>query len=153
LVLTTVANIGGDKAKKLLGEGEDYYRALQWISLSDCNAMPWAFRTCRMLGVFQGINLPYDKKTVDSNVKELDKLASMFETRLKTHTYLVTERPTISDFMAVYILSSAFKFIFGTNFRTAHPHFTRWFKTVSQHPFFEGAFDNFEYPDEMVNKN
>lgn len=118
--------------------------------MNTTHSWPWIYSTASMLQLLiPHLNQPFDKKKVDLNLKELDKLATYFEKRLATNTYLVGERPTIADFLSVAIFATGFKAVLGNNFRTSHPHFTRWVNTVSQHEFFEGEFKDIKYIEEV----
>lgn len=75
--------------------------------------------------------VPFNKKSVDTALASGDKFAEIFNTHLKNNTYLVGERVTVADYVAVGMLSKAFNSIWDKTWAKSHPYLTRWYLTLS----------------------
>lgn len=87
---------------------------------------------------------PYNKKQVDEALATLEKINSVYEARLTNYTYLVGERITYADYFTAILMVRGFNYLYGTEWRKAHPAITRWFKTVSSQPFFKDTVGEVE---------
>lgn len=73
---------------------------------------------------------PYNKKSVDDNLKATEANVKVLEDHLLVNTYLVSERFTLADLFVAGIVSRGFQFFWDPEWRSQHPNITRWFRTV-----------------------
>lgn len=73
---------------------------------------------------------PYNKKSVDENLKATEANVKVLEDHLLVNTYLVSERFTLADLFVAGIVSRGFQFFWDPEWRSQHPNITRWFRTV-----------------------
>lgn len=93
---------------------------------------------------------PYNKKIVDDALKSCELILSLFEDRLSTHTYLVTEKITLADIFCVTILTRGFNFLFGKKWRLDHPAITRWFNTIIASDFLKAEYTDFKFIENQI---
>lgn len=119
---------------------------LKWVSLSNSD-MPNA-----VMGALLPIvgRVPYNKKSVDTSLAQLNAIGSVFEARLKNYTYLAGERITLADLFGAAILSKALSTLLDAKWRAANPATVRWFKTVVASPIISEAFGKTEFAEEAL---
>ncbi|ANB11968.1 Cam1p [Sugiyamaella lignohabitans] len=93
---------------------------------------------------------PYNKKNVDTALENLASFTAILESHLVKNTYLVGERVTVADIYAAGGIVSAFKNLFGAEWRKSHPAITRWFTTLLHTPYYAKDYANFEFIAEPV---
>lgn len=133
--------------KSLLGKSEqDYAQIIRWFSFANTELLPTSARA------FQPIigKVPYNKKQVSDANADLATIAQIFEQRLSEFTYLVGERLTLADLFAASVAIRGFQYLFGSEWRAAHPATTRWFTTIIAHPILAPAFADFKFIEKPV---
>lgn len=126
---------------KLLGKNAaEYAEILRWLSFSTSEVLTTIAK------VFKPISgkAPYNKKQVDEALEYLEKVNSVFEDRLTKYTYLVGERITLADYFSACLIVRGFNYIYGAEWRKAHPAITRWFTTVVSQPFLKNVLGEVE---------
>lgn len=93
---------------------------------------------------------PYNKKNVDEASKAAERAVDVIEKHLLTNTYLVGERITLADLFAAGIISRGFQYVYGKEWRDAHPNVTRWYSTVYNQPIYSAVVDPLSFIDEAV---
>lgn len=121
---------------------------------------------------------PYNKKNVDDSAKKAEAAVDVIEKHLLTNTYLVGERITLADLFAAGtcqdpiqpppsymtclptmkrmltacqgIISRGFQYVYGKEWRDAHPNVTRWYSTVYNQPIYSAVVDPLSFIDEAV---
>ncbi|KAI3403348.1 TEF4 [Candida oxycetoniae] len=133
--------VPADQVKGVLGKnGAQYASILQWESLIN---QEWIGAWVPTFYLAVG-KAPFNKKVNDENLAKLNTIGGILETRLHDYTFLVGERITFADLFAVAAISVALKTTLGAPFLAKFPNINRWFKTVSQSPFWNGRFEGFE---------
>ncbi|EDK45628.1 conserved hypothetical protein [Lodderomyces elongisporus NRRL YB-4239] len=136
-----------DQLKGLLGKNAAQYASiLQWESFINQEWFGAWLPTFYMIAGWA----PYNKKQNDECHVKLNKMAEILSNRLNDFTYLVGERLTFADLYAASVVSRGLETNLGAPFAEKYPAISRWFKTVSQHPFFNGRYANFEYIKEPM---
>ena len=101
--------------------------------------------------ILQLMNLhPYNKKVYDEAMTKFEAYAEYMEARLTEYTYLATENITVADLFGAAALSPGFTTFLGSEWRSKHKAFTRWFKTVTGSPALKEAFTGFEAIDQPL---
>ena len=88
---------------------------------------------------------PYNKKAVDEASKAALKTASVVETHLTRHTYLVGDRITLADLFCAGLISRGFTWFFDKEWRTRNPAVTRWFETIVNQPIYSAVAEKVEF--------
>lgn len=133
--------------KSLLGKNEkEYAQIIRWLSFANSEWLPTAVKA---FGPIIG-KVPYNKKQVTDATAYLEQLAAVLEARLSEFTYLVGERLSIADLYTASVSYRAFQYLFGSEWRAAHPAITRWFSTVTAHPTLAKTFADFQFIEKPV---
>lgn len=130
------------KENTLLGSSkQDLAAVLQWMSFANMD-----FGDCikNILQPLLGF-APYNKKSVDAALAELDTVAAVFEAYLTKHTYLVGERVTAADLVAASFFWYGFGKLWDAAWRQAHPAMVRFFNTISKLDIVAEFFKDFEF--------
>lgn len=85
---------------------------------------------------------PYNKKSVDDNLKATEANVKVLEDYLLVNTYLVGERFTLADLYTAGIVSRGFQFFWDPEWRSNHPNITRWFNTVISQDIYKAVVEN-----------
>lgn len=93
---------------------------------------------------------PYNKKGVDDGLKKLNDVVKVFEDHLMINTYLVGERLTLADVVAVGLMSRAFQYAFDKQWRSQHPSTFRWYETVTSQPILQAVRKSWPQCDEAL---
>ncbi|KAM9939405.1 hypothetical protein OXX80_001115 [Metschnikowia pulcherrima] len=127
---------------KLWGKNNtEYAEIFKWLSLTNTEFLPTAAKVFRPLTGQE----PFNKRQVDDNKAALEKITSLYESRLTKYTFLVGERITFADYFAAFQFVRGFNFLFGAEWRKQNPAITRWFKTVSAQPLFKTVFAQIDF--------
>lgn len=113
---------------------------LRWLSFSNSELLP---TSAKVFGPIIG-RVPYNKKQVDDSSAYLAKVVGVFESRLTNYTYLVGERISFADYFAASQFIRGFNYLFGAEWRKAHPAITRWFQTVVSQPLLKNQVGQIE---------
>lgn len=148
-VMIYLINLSEDQDEKdrLLGKTlEEKCHILKWLSFANHD-----FCYAIVRGFFPLVGrVPYNKKQVESAYAELENHITLFEDRLRDHTYLVTEKPTLADYSCAVMFARAFEYLYGEEWRAEHYHINRWFKTVISDPFVAFLFEDVEFCQEPL---
>ncbi|KAK3370162.1 hypothetical protein B0H63DRAFT_486332 [Podospora didyma] len=120
----------------LLGKTkQDYASILRWASFFNSEVLP------KLGGWFRPLigKDSYNKKAVEDSQKAALKAISVVEAHLKNNTYLVGERITLADLLAVGLISRGFEYFFDKEWRAANPNVSRWFETVYNQPIYSAV--------------
>lgn len=132
---------------KLLGiDIEEKAQVMKWFSLVNSDLSSNIYSAYLSI---KGL-IPYNKKVTDGNLLEAEKIAGIFENRLREYTYLASENISCADLYAVIAFSYALSSIWGSEWRVQHPSIIRWFNTVISSPIFGERFSNFEFIQEPL---
>lgn len=125
---------------------QDYAQIIRWISLSNSELLP------QLAAWFRPIRgkAPYNKKSVTDAAAAVDKITAVFEARLSEFTYLVGERLTLADLLSASLIFRGFQYVFGSEWRAAHPATTRWFKTIMSHPTLAETYKELEFVEKPI---
>lgn len=135
------------KESTLLGSTkEDYASVLKWASFS--NQDVWQAIRAAVFPITG--RSPYNKKAVDAGIAEAEAYADVLEKYLTNHTYLVGERVTVADFVAVSVLVRGFDTIWGAEFIKAHPAVTRYVSTLIKQDVLAEYYTSFEFREEPI---
>ncbi|KAI5956442.1 hypothetical protein KGF54_000917 [Candida jiufengensis] len=130
-----------DQLGGLLGKNAQQYASiLQYLSLMN---QEWLEAVVPMFYMAAG-KVPFNKKNNDEYSNKAHTVAKILESRLNDFTYLVGERLTYADIFSAATVSLGLQSVLGAPFLKQYPGINRWFKTVSQAPFWEGRFKGFE---------
>ena len=133
--------------KQLLGEDlKAQAEVIRWQSLANsdlCNEIVKAFQPLRG-------DVPYNKKAVDTALANVDKIAGLYEERLQTHTYLASEHISLGDLLSAAVFTRGFNYLFGKQWRAAHPAIVRWYSTVIASEIMAPEFTEFKFIDEPL---
>lgn len=105
----------------LLGKTkQDYASILKWMSFFNAEVLP------ATAGVFRPLigRDPYNKASVQKSEEATEKAIKVVEEHLANNTYLAGERVTLADLFAAGLVSRGFQYLFGKEWRTAHPNTT-----------------------------
>ncbi|GAB7361873.1 hypothetical protein MBLNU230_g1912t1 [Neophaeotheca triangularis] len=131
----------------LLGKTkQDYASILRWMSFANSEILP------ALGGWFRPLigRDPYNKKSVEENMKTTQRNMKTLEDHLMINTYLVSERLTLADIFAVGIVSRGFQFFFDKEWRSEHPSITRWYETVYNQPIYSEVADKLEFIEKAI---
>ncbi|KAL1584721.1 hypothetical protein WHR41_06850 [Cladosporium halotolerans] len=126
----------------LLGKTkQDYASILRWMSFANSQVLP------ALGGSFRPLigRDPYNKKSVDDNLKATAANVKVLEDHLLVNTYLVSERITLADIFAAGILSRGFQFFWDPEWRSQHPNVTRWFRTITSQDIYTAVVEKTEF--------
>lgn len=114
-----------------------YHQIIRWMSLATSELLP------QIAAAFKPVigKAPFNKKQVTDANAAVDQIASVIEKRLSEYTYLAGERLTLADLFVATCAVRGFDYLWGKQWRSAHPSIVRWFKTVIQHPALEAIKD------------
>ena len=93
---------------------------------------------------------PYNKKSVDDNLKATEANAKVLEDHLLVNTYLVSERFTLADLFTAGIVSRGFQFFWDPEWRSNHPNITRWFNTVISQDIYKAVVENTVFTEKAL---
>lgn len=80
---------------------------------------------------------PYNKKNVEAAEETTEMLVNnFFEKHLAANTWFVGDRLSLADILCATLVARGFQYIYGTAWREAHPHTSRWFTTVVNQPIY-----------------
>lgn len=127
---------------KLLGKNATQYaEILRWLSFGTSELLTALAKSFKpLIG-----KAPYNKKQVDEALEYLEQLNSILEARLTNYTYLVGERISFADYFVALLSLRGFNFLYGAEWRKAHPAVTRWFKTILAQKFFTDVIPEVEF--------
>ncbi|CAN3353090.1 elongation factor 1-gamma 2 [Diutina catenulata] len=126
-----------DPESKLLGKNTLEFSLIDmWMSLVNSEVLLCAAHAFKPL---TGDGLPYNKKAVDDQLKQLDVYMDEFEARLREYTYLVGERVSAADVFCAVMLHWPFQTLFGAAWRKRYPATARWFATMVAQPIVKNA--------------
>ncbi|CCE62324.1 hypothetical protein TPHA_0C01680 [Tetrapisispora phaffii CBS 4417] len=134
---------------QLLGNPDDFRtqsQILRWASLGNSDLLSIMLSA---FGPLRG-DVPYNKKAVDEALVKVEVVISIFEERLKTHTYLANEDITLADLICCASFVRGFNYLFGKEWRAAHPSIVRWFNTVRNSPIIKSEFTEFKFIDKQI---
>ncbi|QLG71788.1 hypothetical protein HG535_0C01370 [Zygotorulaspora mrakii] len=139
-------NLSGDEKMKhqLLGKPDDFRtqaQILRWESLANSDLIMFLVK---VFGPLRG-DAPYIKSDVDKAMAYVNEIVALFEERLQTHTYLVTEDITLADLIATAAMTRGFNHLFGEKWRAEHPAILRWFNTVRDSKFLKDEYADFQF--------
>ncbi|SCU95285.1 LANO_0E09890g1_1 [Lachancea nothofagi CBS 11611] len=138
-IMTYLVNLLPDvEAKEQLAGADIQQKAqvLRWLSFANNDLLVELVKQFRpLLG-----QTPYVKPSVDAAAAKVATIVSVFEERLSEHTYLVTEDITLADLFATSIFARGFQYVFGSEWRAAHPIIMRWYNTVKASPYLKEFF-------------
>ncbi|KAK9453679.1 hypothetical protein V1511DRAFT_504174 [Dipodascopsis uninucleata] len=123
-----------DENEALLGDSKaQYAEIVKWMSFANMELLPNLAKWVRpLLGMDS-----YNKKVVDQAEKDTNNLIEVvFEPYLAAHTYLVGEKFSLADLFTANLITRGFENVFGTAWKEAHPHTTRWYTLVTNQPIF-----------------
>lgn len=132
---------------KFLGKNsKEYAEILKWLSIANFELLPSIAKT------FQPLNgsVPYNKKQVDEASAYTEKIVAVFEERLANYTYLVGERLSLADVFAASLIIRGFDFLFGKEWRAAHPNTSRWFKTIVSTKILKDIVGEYKFRDAPI---
>lgn len=137
----------GDKNSPLLGKSDcDKAKVLSWLSLANSELL-----TQIATAFFPLIGMaPYNKKVVTEANEKVNKIVGLYETRLAEYTYLVGERITLADLFSATLCYRGFTYLWGSEWRSQHPNFIRWFNTVTAHPIIAEFFKDLQFIEKPV---
>ena len=136
-----------DPKHPLLGKNSaQYIQIVHWMSFANSDLIP------KIATIFKSIkgDIPYNKKSVDEAQKALESYIAVLESRLLDFTYLVGERVTIADVYVASLLVRGFDFLFGKQWRAAHPNTTRWFKTLIEGDILKTVISDYKFIDSPI---
>ena len=148
-VLNYLVNASTDEKikKQLLGEDlKTQCQVIRWQSLANsdlCGEIVKAFQPLRG-------DIPYNKKNVDTALAQIDKIANIYENRLKNYTYLASEHVTLGDLLSAAIFTRGFNYLFGKTWRNEHPAIVRWYNTMINTAILKDEFVDFKFIDEPL---
>lgn len=119
---------------------------LRWQSFANSEIIP---DIATLMQPLQG-KVPFNKRSYDETLSQLNKKLMILENRLKEFTYLVNDRITLADLFTAALLKRGFQFLFGKQWRDNHPGIVRWFTTVIDCPVISAEFQDFEFIEEAV---
>ncbi|KAL6453058.1 CAM1 Elongation factor 1-gamma 1 [Candida maltosa Xu316] len=139
-------NLADPKSKLLGKNAAEYAQVLKWASFANTELLPTEAK------VFKPLNgaVPYNKKQVDEGSAYLEQVVGIFESRLADFTYLVGERLTFADIFAASVFVRGFDFLFGQEWRKAHPNTTRWFKTIIATPILAEYLADYKFIEKPI---
>lgn len=112
----------------LLGKGvRGEAEVLKWLSLANTDLSTNLYSAVLPIIGF----VPYNKKSVDTGLANVDQVADLLEQRLKEYTYLASETISLADIFCSLVLAAGFATLLDAKWRASHPAITRWFNTVS----------------------
>lgn len=141
-LLTHRAVTSQNEKTTLLGKTkQDYASILRWMSFANSQVLP------ALGGSFRPLigRDPYNKKSVDDNLKATAANVKVLEDHLLVNTYLVSERITLADIFAAGILSRGFQFFWDPEWRSQHPNVTRWFRTITSQDIYTAVVEKTEF--------
>lgn len=127
---------------KLWGKNNlEYAEVFKWLSFANSEFLPVCAKAFKPLIGKE----PYNKRNVDDALAQLSKVMDVFEARLSKKTYLVGERLSFADYFAAFEMTRGFNYLFGAEWRKAHPGTARWYKTVIAQPLFKAGIESVEF--------
>ncbi|CCH57843.1 hypothetical protein TBLA_0A00430 [Henningerozyma blattae CBS 6284] len=137
------------KQDQLLGKNDNPFeqsQIVQWQSLANSDLL---MEMLNAFGPLRG-DRPYDKNAVETAKQKVDQIVAVFETRLSQHQYLVGGRLTLADLVACATMTRGFNYLFGREWRAAHPDLVRWFELVKASEILKEEYKGFEYIEECL---
>lgn len=130
--------------KSLLGRNAKETALInQWLSFANSELIPSSDYFKQRIGLEE-----YDHKVVEKSEDSLEKVGAIFEEWLKDHPYLAGDKGTLADVFAASVMSKAFQYLYGIQWRKDHPHTTEWFKKVINEEILAPLFTDFKFLDE-----
>ncbi|CAD1784692.1 similar to Saccharomyces cerevisiae YKL081W TEF4 Gamma subunit of translational elongation factor eEF1B [Maudiozyma barnettii] len=148
-ILYYVADLIQDEKAKAALKGKteaEKTQVLRWVSVGNTNLFSAIFTN--LLSI-QGV-LQYNKKENDNRFAVIEKYAKVFDDRLKTHTYIATEKISLGDLQCAVPWTAAFSTILGPEAKAQHPYLTRWLKTVVASDFGKIVFKDFKFAEKAL---
>ena len=121
-------------------------QVLRWVSVANTNLFSALFNNILSI---KGV-LPFNKRDNDSRFVTIEKYASVYEQRLKTHTYVATEKISLADLQGAVSWTNAFSTIFGPEQKAKYPSIVRWLNTVVASELGKEVFGDFKYADKAL---
>lgn len=90
---------------------------------------------------------PYDKKKEEAAIDAVKKALKVVDDLLLTQTYLVGDRVTLADIVAVCNLYLGYSKVFDPAFRSSFPYVTRYFLTLANQPEFKKVIGDVKLPE------
>lgn len=116
-------------------------KALEWMSFANTEHIP----TCSLSGLMVMGQREFVPQVFHKNMGLANRNVDVvFEPFLKNNTYLIGERLTYVDVFVAGATLRGFTVLWDAKWQKAHPHFTRWFKTVVSQPEFVKLFGETE---------
>ena len=137
-----------EKAKAALkGKTEaEKTQVLRWVSVANTNLFSAIFGNILSI---KGL-IPFNKRDNDARFATIEKYASVYEQRLKTHTYIATEKISLADLQGATTWTAAFSTIFGPESKAKYPALVRWLNTVVASELGQQVFADFKYADKAL---
>lgn len=148
-ILYYIINLSDNKKIQetlLGGDVLEESQILRWCSLANtdfCGSMANALKPLRG-------DLPYNKKQVEDGLRSINSIISVYEERLKTHTYLVGERITLADLLTASIFGKCVENLLGSEWRSEHQIIMRWFKTIIDSPIMKSFYVDFKMCEKIL---
>ena len=148
-LLYYITNLIQDEKVKAVLKGKteaEKTQVLRWVSVGNTNLFSAIFGNILSIkGVTQ-----FNKKENDGRFALIEKYAKVFEERLKTHTYIATEKITLADLQCATAWTAACSTILDAEFKKAHPYLVRWLDTVVASELGKLAFPEFKYAEKAL---
>lgn len=93
---------------------------------------------------------PYNKKSVDDNMKAAYTTVDVLEEHLLHNTFLVGERVTLADLFVTSVITRGFEYLFDKDWREKHPNVTRWYTTVFNQSIYSDVHGEPKFIDEAL---
>ncbi|XP_006885964.1 PREDICTED: elongation factor 1-gamma-like [Elephantulus edwardii] len=105
-------------------------QVVQWVSFADSNIVPPA-----STWVLPTLAIMRHKQASENAKEEVRRILGLLDLRLKTRTFLVSERVNLAEFTVVYTLFRLHQQVLEPSFRQAFPNTNCWFLTcINQTP-------------------
>ncbi|KAG7193387.1 uncharacterized protein KQ657_000805 [Scheffersomyces spartinae] len=121
---------------KLLGKNPfEYSQILKYVLWANNEILPSYIYPVMMA---KGMK-PYNKRSFDEGIANLEKFTALLEARLANYTYLVGERISIADLINAHHFAVIYATVGAKPFTKKYPNVYRWFLTVYKNAFFGDA--------------
>ncbi|AET38268.1 translation elongation factor EF1B gamma Ecym_2548 [Eremothecium cymbalariae DBVPG len=142
-VMVYLINLSSNQEKKdaLLGTTpEEQAKVLMFLSLGNAE-LAAGFPT--ILAQVRG-EKPFSKVEMEAALRYQDKIAAIYEQRLKDHTYLATDQLSLADLFNASLFTRGFEHYFDAEWRAAHPSIMKWFNHVTASPAIAALYHDFK---------
>ncbi|KAL4677858.1 hypothetical protein H8959_020532 [Pygathrix nigripes] len=133
-------------------EGDDGFCVFEsnaiayYVSNEELRGMPpastWVFPT---LGIMH-----HNKQATENAKEEVRRILGLLDAHLKTRTFLVGERVTLTDITVVCTLLWLYKQVLEPSFHQAFPNTNRWFLTCINQPQFRAVLGEVKLCEKMA---